>query len=139
AVKIICGKPNLVIYNYMYGTPGFVSVKVSHLNKFIYKALPGNGSITVHNNRKYSAMITLELTILFGTDYTSNNGSCRCKVGWIRCYIDIDLLSAAGFAATGPSKVVFYVTIKNVLLIIFPVKFSKNVFCTFSENICKGI
>ena len=34
---------------------------------------------------------------------------------------------------------IFYITIKNILLVIFTIKFTKYIFCAFSKNILTNI
>src|SRR5690606_39236049 len=54
-------------------------------------------------------------------------------------YIYVYSLSVTRGTAAGPAQVIFYVSVKNILFIIFPVKFTEYILGAFTKNIDKRI
>ena len=119
----------------MNSSAGAVAFKLCHLHYLINHTLAGDSRISVYQDRKYFAVISLVSSVLFGTGDSFNHGTHRFQVRRVGSYIYIDAISVIGNAAGSPSKMVFHIPVKNILLIILAFEFTKNVLGTFPKNI----
>ena len=69
-IQVIGGKPYLVVDNNVNGASGTVSGQLRHLKQFVYNALPGDGSITMNEDRGKPLVISLVIPVDPGSCYT---------------------------------------------------------------------
>ena len=123
----------------MNGTTGLIPFQLGHLHHLVNYSLSCNGGIAMNKNRKHFHIIPSVMPILLSTSNTLHHRPYRLKVRRVWRNIDIDLFSIIGFTARGPAQVIFNVTVKNILFVIFSVKLAKNIFSTLTKDIGKRI
>src|SRR5690606_20602963 len=138
-IQVIRGKTDLIINDYMYGPIGLITIQTCHLHYFIYNTLTCNSSIAMYYDRQYLGKIGPIMGVLFCPCDPVYQCTDRLQMGGVGSNVHSKLFSIFGFPLGSPAQMIFYIPVKNLLLIILPVKFTENILCLLTKNIGKYI